>query len=332
MNGGTICPGFVDLQVNGGGGLLFNDDPSISALRTIIDAHVSVGTLAILPTLISDTKQLTQTAISAVASAISLGTKGIIGIHLEGPHLSQARKGAHDPSVIRKMNNDDLNDIADAAKLIPNIMLTVAPENVTNKQIKTLTNLGVIVSLGHTQVTFDDAIAATDSGATCVTHLFNAMSQLTNREPGLVGAALDDDRLTAGIIADGIHIHPSTLRSALRAKEAENGFFLVSDAMATVGSNIQEFNLNGRTIYRSNGKLSLEDGTLAGADLDLLTSVHNMQSMMGVSKGKAIAMATGIPTKLLNSSLGFGFIKRGMKSRMIYISPKQDVMEIALTA
>ncbi len=328
LDGGVICPGFVDLQVNGGGGVLFNDDPSVDTLKIMRDAHASVGTLAILPTLISDTKEITIAAIKSVTNAIEQGLSGIIGIHLEGPHLSQARKGAHDSSVIRAMDNEDLNNIAEAAKSIPNIMLTVAPESVTNKQIKTLSDLGVIVSLGHSQATFSDAILATDSGAKCVTHLFNAMSQLTNREPGLVGAALDDDRLTAGIIADGIHVHPSTLKAAIRAKKSEDGFFLVSDAMATVGSDIQEFTLNGRSIYRSNGKLTLEDGTLAGADLDLKTAVQNMMSILDMSTERAISMATGIPSNLLNSSMGFGQITKGSKAHLIYMSKNQDLTRL----
>jgi N-acetylglucosamine-6-phosphate deacetylase len=328
LDGGVICPGFVDLQVNGGGGVLFNDDPSVETLKTIIDAHISVGTLAILPTLISDTQPLTVAAIKSVSSAIDQGVHGIIGIHLEGPHLSQKRKGAHDANVIRKMDNDDLNVIAEATKIISNIMLTVAPENVTNQQIKTLSELGVIVSLGHSQTTFNDAISATDSGASCVTHLFNAMSQLNNREPGLVGAALDDDRLTAGIIADGIHIHPSTLKAAMRAKQSKDGFFLVSDAMATIGSNIQEFKLNGRSIYRSNGKLTLEDGTLAGADLDLKTAVENMVSLVGASKEKAISMATSIPSSLLNDAMGFGRIQADMKSKLIYLCGDHKVRQL----
>lgn len=328
MEGGIICPGFVDLQVNGGGGILFNDDPTVNALKMMIEAHASVGTLAILPTLISDTRQMTQAAIASVASAIVQGVSGIIGIHLEGPHLSQIRKGAHDANVIRKMEVSDLDMIAEATKLIPNIMLTVAPESVSNQQIRTLSDLGVIVSLGHSQATFAEAISATDSGARCVTHLFNAMSQLTNREPGLVGAALIDDRLSAGIIVDGVHVHPSTLKAAIQAKKSEYGFFLVSDAMATVGSDIKEFTLNGRSIHRSNGVLTLEDGTLAGADLDLKTAVKNMTSMLGMTPEKAITMATGTPSKLLNNSMGFGKIYRGQKNHLIYISEYQDISRL----
>jgi N-acetylglucosamine-6-phosphate deacetylase len=328
LQGGTLCPGFVDLQVNGGGGVLFNDDPSVDTLKIIAEAHASVGTVAILPTLITDTITITKAAISAVKDAMQNNVQGIIGIHLEGPHLSHARKGAHDANLIREMSDDDLNIVLDAAKIIPNVKMTVAPESVSNQQIQTLTKGGVIVSLGHSDVSFETAISAVDNGVRCVTHLFNAMSQLTNREPGLVGAALFDDRLKAGIIADGHHIHPATMRTALAAKSSLDGFFLVSDAMATVGSKITEFTLNGRTIFRANGVLTLEDGTLAGADLDMQTSVSNMVTDMGVNLEDALAMATSVPASILNDRLGFGQLKTNSRVDLNYLNSANELVEL----
>jgi N-acetylglucosamine-6-phosphate deacetylase len=239
LNGGVIIPGFVDLQVNGAGGVMFNDSQSVETLETMSRALASVGTLAFMPTLITDTPERSQAAIDAVAAAIERGVAGVVGLHLEGPHLSIKRKGAHDPSLIRSMTDDDLTMIIKAAEHLPNVMLTLSPENATVDQVAALHQAGVIVSLGHTDASYDICLDYMASGARCATHLFNAMSQLGNREPGLVGATLDNGTVSAGLIADGIHVHPATIRAALRAKQGPEQIFLVSDAMATVGSGIR---------------------------------------------------------------------------------------------
>ena len=244
LKGGFLTPGFVDLQVNGGGGVMFNHAPSVETLRVIAQAHRSLGTVALLPTLITDTPAQTRAAIDAVKQAIAKGVPGIIGIHLEGPHLSIARKGAHDAALIRPMEAQDLELICDAARRLPNVLVTVAPENVTTVQISAMSAAGVIVSLGHTDASFDACISAFDAGATCVTHLFNAMSQLGSRTPGLVGATLARGDIYAGLIADGVHVHATTIAAALRAKVEAQKVFLVSDAMATAGSDIRSFKLN----------------------------------------------------------------------------------------
>ena len=194
LHGEIFTPGFIDLQVNGGGGVLFNSDPSTSTLETIAGAHKKSGTTGILPTLISDTPEATLAAIAATVSAIEGGTapvNGILGLHLEGPHLSLSRKGAHSADLIRPMLENDLNVILDAADRLPVLMVTIAPENVTLEQASAMVDAGVIVSLGHTDTDFKTAVSYFDVGVSCVTHLFNAMSQLTNREPGTVGAALN---------------------------------------------------------------------------------------------------------------------------------------------
>jgi N-acetylglucosamine-6-phosphate deacetylase len=300
--GGTITPGFVDLQVNGGGGIMFNDDQSVATLQTIATAHARIGTVALLPTLITDTAERTRAAIAAVEQAIAKKTPGIIGIHLEGPHLSVARKGAHDHALIRPMDNDDMQVLLAATERLPNVMLTLAPESVTNRQIKDLSDAGIVVSLGHTDATYDTCMAAFDAGARCVTHLFNAMSQLGNREPGLVGAALSHGGVHAGIIADGIHVHPAAIRTAVASKSGPGQIFLVSDAMATAGSSITEFTLNGRTIQRKDSKLTLSDKTLAGADLEILKAISVMVNQVGVSLATALGQATTIPSELTSKS------------------------------
>lgn len=306
LDGGYLTPGFVDLQVNGGGGVMFNDDQSVQALHTIAQAHASVGTRALLPTLITDTPARSQAAIDAVASAIDAGVPGIVGIHLEGPHLSVSRKGAHDPALIRPMTDEDLAMLSDAARRLPNVMMTVAPENVTREQLVALCAAGVVVSLGHTDADYDTCVEYFLAGASCATHLFNAMSQLGSRAPGLVGAALDSGPVSAGLIADGVHVHPATIRTALRAKKGPGQVFLVTDAMSSLGSDLTQFELNGRTIYRRNGTLRLSDGTLAGADLDLPTAISIMVDQVGVTPQQAIAMATSVPASVLRSPGAIG--------------------------
>lgn len=300
LPGGIIAPGYVDVQINGGGGVMFNDDQSVDALRTIAQAHASIGSAIVLPTLITDTPQRTKAAIDAVADAIAQKVPGIVGIHLEGPHLSVARKGAHDPNLIRPMGDDDLALVLRAAKRLPNVMISVAPENTTSSQIRTLSDAGVIVSLGHTDADFETCMEAFDAGARCVTHLFNAMSQLGSREPGLVGATLARDDIHAGLIADGVHVHPATLRVALAAAPKNDRMMLVTDAMATAGSQIDHFVLNGRRVTRKDQRLTLENGTLAGADLEMTQAVSTMVNGVGDDITQAIRRATGTPLSLLS--------------------------------
>ncbi len=319
LKGGYLVPGFVDLQVNGGGGVMFNVEQSVATLETMSAALRSVGTRAFLPTLITDTPDRTRAAIAAASAAIGRKVPGVIGIHLEGPHLSIARKGAHDPELIRPMSEEDLNVAAGAAGELPNVLLTVAPENVTREQVVRLTRAGVSVSLGHTDADYDTCMDYASAGAVCSTHLFNAMSQLGNREPGLVGATLDSPGLSAGLIADGIHVHPAAIRAALRAKQAPGQIFLVSDAMATAGSDITEFDLNGRKIYRRDGMLTLADGTLAGADLDFPTAIRFMVNRVGVDAQTAIAMSTSIPADLLSDPCGYGRLCVGQAANLVYL-------------
>jgi N-acetylglucosamine-6-phosphate deacetylase len=301
LDGGTLLSGFVDLQVNGGGGVMFNDAPTVETLATIAAAHRGLGTTAILPTLITDTPAHTAAAIKAVTDALDQRIPGIAGLHLEGPHLSAARKGAHDGALIRPMQDSDLRGLLDAADRIPNLMVTVAPENVTNTQIKALADAGIIVSLGHSDCDYDTAMAAFDAGARCVTHLFNAMSQAQARAPGLVGAALSHPMATCGLIADGVHVHPAMIRAALAAKTGPGDIFLVTDAMATAGSDITSFQLNGREILRKDGRLTLANGTLAGADLTMPQAIRVMVEDVKEPLEKALARATTIPAGMLRS-------------------------------
>lgn len=320
LDGGTILPGFVDLQVNGGGGVMFNDAQTPEALATILTAHATTGTRAILPTLISDTADRTQAAVEAVAAAIDTGAAGIAGLHLEGPHLDPRRKGAHAAQMLRPMTDADLSLYLGAAERLANLMITLAPENATPEQIAALCGAGVRVSLGHTAADYETCRSLFDAGASLVTHLFNAMGPLAARAPGLVGAALDTDGVAAGVIADGIHVHPATLRAAVAAKRGASGLFLVTDAMATAGADIEGFVLNARQIRRGEGRLTLADGTLAGADLDMPKAIRVMTGEVGLGLEQVIAMATGIPAGLLPAPGDHGRLRPGRPAHAIHLS------------
>lgn len=324
---GILSPGFVDIQVNGGGGVMFNDDPSVDTLQIMASAHARLGATSILPTLITDTPEQTRAAITAVEKAIASGLPGIIGLHLEGPHLATIRKGAHDPALIRRMDDDDVAMLVRAAQKLPVLMVTLAPENVSLEQIRVLAKAGIILSLGHSDAGFEDSCAAVDAGASCVTHLFNAMSQLSSREPGLVGAALRLGQVSAGIIADFIHVHPDTMAMALAAKTGPGRIFLVSDAMATAGSDIDFFTLNDRRINRHDGRLTLEDGTLAGADLDLAKAVKNTY-LLNHDISSALAMATLIPAKVVGAANKTGAIKPGHTADFVRLNNDIKLVDV----
>ena len=299
LEGDILGPGYVDLQVNGGGGVMFNSDPSVATLQRIASAHRRLGVTALLPTLITDTPEKTGAAIAAAAKAVADGVPGIAGLHLEGPHLSIARKGAHDPALIRPMERDDLDALLAAAELLPVLKVTVAPENVTEDQVSALTTAGILVSLGHTDADFNTCCRYFAAGARCATHLFNAMSQLGSREPGLVGAALAGGSVSCGLIADAVHVHPATIRAAWDAKTGSERIFLVSDAMAVAGTDETEFDLGGRRIRRQDGILTLADGTLAGADLDLTTAIKVMVEKVGIPLAAAYRASTTVPAMLI---------------------------------
>ncbi len=314
-----LVPGFVDLQVNGGGGALFNETPTQEAIRTICSAFTRFGTTACLPTLITDTVPIDEAAIAAGIAAASTGVPGFLGLHLEGPHLSVARKGAHDPGLIRRMEEADLQRLLAARAKLPNLLVTVAAETVAPEQISRLVSAGIVVSIGHSESTYAQVRAAVDAGASMVTHLFNAQSQLGNREPGVVGAALDLGAIDAGLIADGIHVHPATIGVALRAKRGPGQVFLVTDAMSPTGTDWTEFELTGRTVYRKDGALRLADGTLAGADLTMIDAVRFMHREVGVPIEEAFRMASLYPARAIRDS-SRGHLTRGARADIVALS------------
>lgn len=321
LQGDILCPGFVDLQVNGGGGVLFNHAPSVGGLHQIAAAHRGLGSTAILPTLITDTPETTTAAIKAVEDAIASGVDGVVGLHLEGPHLSVARRGAHSDALVRNMTDADLRQLTRAAERLPVLFLTVAPESVSTVQVSELVAAGAIVSLGHTDADYKTCIEYVEAGASFATHLFNAMRQLGSREPGLVGAALSDEGLSAGVIADGVHVHPASMRLAWQAKRKPGKLFLVSDAMACAGSDISSFKLGDRTVNRADGRLTLEDGTLAGADLDFPRAIGTLVNDVGIALPEALAAATSAPARLIGLDACYGQFVPGEAVRGIRLGP-----------
>lgn len=326
LSGGFLTPGFVDLQVNGGGGVMLNDDPSLATIKTICAAHLPFGTTALLPTLISSTPEKTAQAIRAARAAVKARVSGCIGLHLEGPHLAPSRHGAHDLAMIRPMSPADLTHLKTAG--LPSLLTTLAPENVTGNQIAELAQAGVIVSLGHSDCSLADARHAANQGATCVTHLFNAMSGLSHRAPGLVGAALSEGRFFASLIADGFHVDPAAIGIALRAKTGPGQLFLVSDAMATIGTSLAEFRLDQRLIRRNGGRLTLSDGTLAGADLTMLAAVRVMVRKVGVDLAEALRMASLYPATLLRREAEFGRFVPGARADILHCADDMAVRRV----
>ncbi|MDX8536621.1 N-acetylglucosamine-6-phosphate deacetylase [Mesorhizobium abyssinicae] len=325
---GLLAPGFVDLQVNGGGGVMLNDHPDVASIETICRAHASFGTTALLPTLITDTPAITAAAVAAGAAAARQKVPGFLGLHLEGPHLSVARKGAHDPALIRPMTDADQAALIAARKELPVLLTTIAPESVEPARVAALAKAGLIVSLGHSDTGYATGSAFAAAGATVVTHLFNAMSQIGNREPGLAGAAIDTGGLSAGIIADGIHVDPATMAIALRAKKGPGKIVLVTDAMATIGTDMTSFTLNGRTIYRKDGSLRLADGTLAGADLDMISAVRFMHRVVGLELGEALRMASLYPAEAIGQAQRLGRFANGTAADIVGLSEGLDVKSV----
>ena len=326
LKGGVLAPGFIDAQVNGGGGVLFNETPTVDGVRAIADAHRPFGVTSILPTLITDTPEKTGAAAAAVKDAIAAGCPGCLGIHLEGPFISPARRGAHKGEYIRPMTDKDVDVLLGLD--IDTVLVTLAPDAAPPELIRRLSDAGIIVSLGHSNATYDEVARAVDAGATGVTHLFNAMSPFSHRAPAMVGAALELGDLWCGIIADGHHVDAAALRVALRAKNGPGRLFLVSDAMPTVGHTGDVFTLNGRTVTRAGGRLTLADGTLAGSDLDMASAVRFAVRELGVGREEALRMASLYPATLLRKDDRHGRIRPGYRADFVHLSDDNTVQTV----
>jgi N-acetylglucosamine-6-phosphate deacetylase len=320
--GTLLAPGFIDLQVNGGGGILLNDDPSPQAMRAIARVHRRYGTTGCLPTLISDTRARAMAAIAAAKSAA--GHDGILGLHLEGPFISPARPGIHRSDRIVPATAADLDWLGELSAA-GSSLVTLAPECVPEGFIKALASRGIRVSAGHSEAGSDVVLAAIEHGLSGVTHLFNAMPAMSARVPGIVGVALADKRLTAGLILDGIHVDPLVARAAFAAK-APGTIALVSDAMPTVGTEQDRFELMGREIRLRGDRLVSDDGTLAGARLDLASAVRNAVTLVGLSLDDALRAASLVPARFLGLDRERGTLTAGSRADIVALTPELEVI------
>jgi N-acetylglucosamine-6-phosphate deacetylase len=316
LGGDWLLPGFIDAQVNGGGGVLFNNTPSADGVRAIARAHRRFGTTGLLPTLITDDLARMREGIAAVREAMDAGDASILGIHLEGPWLAESRKGTHDAGKFRV---PDANEIALATSLGRGVTLvTLAPEQVPDATVRALVEAGAVVAAGHTDADYERARAAIDAGISGFTHLYNAMSPLQGRAPGVVGAALEDRGSWLGIIADGVHVHAASLRLALHAKP-RGKVFLVTDAMPMVGGDAPDFDLYGETITARDGVVRNAAGSLAGSALDMLTAVRNAVGMLQVPLAEAARMAASYPADFLGLSATHGRIAKGLQADFVQL-------------
>ena len=324
LSGRILLPGFIDCQVNGGGGVLFNDQPTAEGIRAIGAAHRRFGTTGFLPTLISDTTDKMRVAIGAVDAAISENVPGVLGIHLEGPFLSRARKGVH---AEKYLHAPDASELRLAESLHRGVtLLTLAPECVSADAIRQLAAEGVIVSAGHSNADYATVRAALDAGVRGFTHLYNAMSPLTSRAPGVVGAALDDPDSWCGVIVDGHHVDAASLRVALRAKP-RGKVFLVTDAMPPVGAADPSYVLNGETIIARDGICQTANGTLAGSALSMIDAVRNTIDLLGVPLDEAARMASTYPADFLGMGTTHGRIETDFRADFTVVDPALRVVE-----
>jgi N-acetylglucosamine-6-phosphate deacetylase len=319
-----VTSGFIDLQVNGGGGVLLNDQPTADGMRTIARAHRRYGTTACLPTFITDTREQMRSAIAA--AHLVAGHDGVLGLHLEGPFISAQRPGVHRPDRIVQPRAGDLEQLCELAGA-GRSLVTLAPECVPAGFVMTLASAGVRVSIGHSEASATLVAQAVAEGATGVTHLFNAMPPFSARDPGIVGTALSERRLTAGLIVDGIHVDPVSVRTAFAAKGADR-IALVTDAMPTVGTSLDHFNLVGRAIKLVNGRLTTEEGTLAGAQLDMASAVRNAVRLAKVPLEDALRAASLTPAQFLGIENERGAIVPGARADLVALT---DTLTVAAT-
>ncbi|MDF2640419.1 MAG: nagA [Novosphingobium lindaniclasticum] len=316
LNGGYLLPGFIDTQVNGGGDVLFNDMPCIEGICAIAKAHRRYGTTGLLPTLISDYPKVVEAAIAAGEAALARGVPGVLGVHIEGPHLNAAKKGIHDQNRFTRIDAEVIARLS--APTAGRRIVTLAPELAPEGTVRALTEAGVLVCAGHSLATYDQARAALAEGLTGFTHLFNAMTQFLSRDPGMVGAALEDRTSHFGLIADGFHVHPAAMRVALAARGAE-GVMLVTDAMPPVGGTLGRFTLMDQDIKVADGLCTGPDGTLAGSALTMVQALRNAMDMIGCDIVTASRMASGNPARFLRLDHETGTIAPGLRADLVHL-------------
>jgi len=324
LGGGVLAPGFVDWQINGGGGVLFNAEPTVEGIAAIAAAHRRAGVTSFLPTVVTDAPRVLGQALAAAREAVSR-IPGALGVHVEGPFIDPKRKGVHPPEFIRPMEEKDADALIGSRAGA--MVVTLAPASVPLERIARLANAGVIVSLGHSDATAEEAASVFGAGASAVTHLYNAMSQLASRAPGVVGATLADPHIVCGMIADGEHAHAAAYRAAIAAKGAR-GIALVSDAMPPAAGGPDVFELQGRRMMRVGHKLVAEDGTLAGAAITMRDAVDYVVRTLGIPLAEALTMATLTPARLLRVDDRIGRLAPGYRADLVHLTDDLQVAEV----
>ena len=324
LGGGHLLPGYIDVQVNGGGGVLFNNAPTVEALRSIVAGHRRFGSTGLMPTLISDDVETMRLAVAAVRQAIAEGVPGVLGIHLEGPYIAPERKGTHNADKFRV---PDAAEIEMATSLDNGVTLvTLAPEQVPADTIRAMVARGAKVAAGHTAASYEQARVGLDAGISGFTHLYNAMTPLQGRDPGVVGAALEDPHSWCGVIVDGVHVHPASLRVALAAKP-RGKILLVTDAMPMVGADAPSFELYGETVTAIDGVVRNAAGSLAGSALDMASAVRNTVQMLGLPLEEAARMASTYPAQFLGIDDYRGRIAPGCAADLVLLDDALQVRE-----
>lgn len=317
LGDGILAPGLIDIQVNGGGDIMLNNHPTADGVQRIAASHRKFGTTGLLPTVISDTREIHQAAANAVAKARANGAAGVLGLHIEGPFFDMQRRGTHNAKMIRSMEKQDIEWLSEIAGFP--VVLTLAPEHTSPGQIRQLSDAGLLLCAGHTDADYESIRAAIAEGLRGFTHLFNAMKPMTAREPGTVGAALEDPETWAGIIVDGHHVHPATVRLALQAK-ASGKLLLVSDAMSTVGGEQDSFEIYGEHIAERDGRLINSEGNLAGSAIALIDAVRIGHEQIGVELGECLRMASLYPAQFLNLGHQLGRLHQGFRADLVYFN------------
>lgn len=323
VQGANISPGFIDIQVNGGGGLLFNDSPTGESIKKISEAHRHFGTTSFLPTLITTSIEKIIQAIDSVQQAMKHSSWGVLGMHLEGPYINETKAGVHDKKYVRRSVGGEFFNIIEKGKGIVRLF-TTAPEVIGESQVKQLTQNKILVSAGHTNATYEEAIKFFGYGGSAVTHLYNAMSQLGSREPGVVGAAFDSKEVWAGIIVDGMHVDFTSVRIAKKIKGPR--LILVTDAMPPVGAQMTSYRLGDLQINVTNGKCTTNDGTLAGSALDMASAVRNCVQKVGIPLDEALRMGSKYPANFIGVGDVLGMIAPGYFADLVIFNNQMTVM------
>ena len=321
LEGKIIAPGFIDLQLNGCGGVNFNDEISIETFKLMNETNLKTGTTSYLPTLITTSDANIEKALELVDKSEGLENVGVLGLHIEGPYISIPKKGIHNPKYIRVMSDEIIAKIAKAGKKVTKIM-TIAPENAKVEHLKVLKDSGIKLAFGHTNATYEEAMEKIEYFE-MVTHLFNAMSSFTSREPGVIGAIFENKNLDCGIIIDGVHCH---YKSAKIAKDIlKEKLFLVTDAVAPVGTNMEYFIFEGNKVLYKDGKCISPDGTLGGSALTMIEGVKNLVEHVGLTLEEALLMASTYPAKAINVDNEYGYIKKGYFADIVIMDENLNI-------